>query len=410
MTNSRATREVKVPIFLTAGFRFFFLSAGLYAILAMAAWLSWLGLHAAGGAVVTPTIGVAPHLWHAHEMIFGFSVAVISGFFLTAVPNWTNTAPARAMFVSSVGGLWLAGRLAIWFSAFLPAGLVAVVDIVFLPALTIRLANNMRNNPQPRNMVVVGLLVIVTIGNILMHLEWMGLTGDTAATGARLALFTIGGLIAIIGGRVVPSFTRNALRRLGQERLLPVDRPLFDRIGVVSAVAVGPLVALEAAGLPEAVAGVVAIIAGLANAARLAGWQGQRTLGEPILWSLHLGFLMIAAGFLLYGAAMFVPGLGEIASLHLIAIGAVGCMTLAMMTRASLGHTGRALKVAPAIGIAYLLVAAAALVRVFGLVAFPANYYEVIFLSGALWMAGFAIFSVVYFPVLTGPRPGLPTG
>ncbi|HQF31489.1 MAG TPA: NnrS family protein, partial [Hyphomicrobiales bacterium] len=204
-SSNAAARGPKVPIFLTAGFRFFFLAAGLYAILAMAAWLSWLGIHAAGGAVVTPTMAMAPHFWHAHEMIMGFAVAVISGFFLTAVPNWTNTAPARAAFVSSVGGLWLAGRLAMWFSAFLPAFLVAVVDLAFLPALTVRLAINMRNNPQPRNVVVVGLLGIVTIGNLMMHLEWTGITDDTAASGARLALFTIGGLIAVIGGRVTPS-------------------------------------------------------------------------------------------------------------------------------------------------------------------------------------------------------------
>ncbi|HOV03828.1 MAG TPA: NnrS family protein [Kaistiaceae bacterium] len=405
-SSNAAARGPKVPIFLTAGFRFFFLAAGLYAILAMAAWLSWLGIHAAGGAVVTPTMAMAPHFWHAHEMIMGFAVAVISGFFLTAVPNWTNTAPARAAFVSSVGGLWLAGRLAMWFSAFLPAFLVAVVDLAFLPALTVRLAINMRNNPQPRNVVVVGLLGIVTIGNLMMHLEWTGITDDTAASGARLALFTIGGLIAVIGGRVTPSFTRNALRRVSVTAD-PVDRPIFDRAGVFAAGAVGPLVAL---GVPDMAVGVVAIVAGLANGARLAGWQGRHTLKEPILWSLHLGFLMVAVGFLYYGVALLLPGLGEIAALHLIAIGAVGCMTMAMMTRAALGHTGRGLKVAPAIAVAYLLVAAAALTRTFGLVLFPAGYYQVVFLSGALWMAGFAIFSVIYFPILTGPRPGLPTG
>ncbi|MCC2112460.1 MAG: NnrS family protein [Hyphomicrobiales bacterium] len=387
---------------LTAGFRFFFLSAGLFAVLSMTLWLIWLGIHATGGMVQSPTIAVAPYMWHAHEMIFGYAVAVTAGFFLTAVPSWTNTAPARIAFVSSVGGLWLAGRIVVWFAAYLPATVVAVVDLMFLPILAVRLAHQMRNNPQPRNLVVVGLLALVTIANVLIHLEWIGWTDDTAGAGLRLGLFTIAGLITIIGGRVVPAFTRNALLRRNPEAPLPMSNPLFERVGIAAALTFAVAMPF---GLPSWLLGLVAAIAGLANAARLIGWQWRQTLAEPILWSLHLAFAMLSVGYLAVAAAYIFGVPHEVAALHIIGIGAIGGMTLAMMTRASLGHTGRPLAVTPPITVGYLLIAIAALVRAFGSEFLPSAYYEVVFLSGALWISGFALFTVVYWPILTRPRP-----
>ncbi len=387
---------------LTAGFRFFFLSAGLFAVVSMTLWLVWLGIHAGGGAVQAPTIAVAPYMWHAHEMIFGYAVAVTAGFFLTAVPSWTNTAPARIVFVSSVGGLWLAGRIAVWFAAFLPAILVAVIDLVFLPILAVRLAHQMRNNPQPRNLVVVGLLALVTAANLLVHLEWIGWTEDTAAAGLRFGLFTIAGLITIIGGRVVPAFTRNALLRRDPEARLPKSRAPAERVGIIAAIAFAVAMPL---GLPGWLLALIATVAGLANLTRLLGWQWRQTLGEPILWSLHLGFAMLSAGYLMMAAAHAFGVPHEVAALHITGIGAIGGMTLAMMTRAALGHTGRPLKVAPPIAVGYVLIALAALVRGFGTELLPAAYYEVVFLSGALWIAGFSLFALVYWPILTRKRP-----
>ena len=391
-----------VPTVFSAGFRFFFLFAGLFAIVSMLGWLAWLGIHAAGGSLATSTIAVAPHLWHAHEMIFGYAVAVVAGFFLTAVPSWTNTRPARIVFISSVGGLWLAGRVAVWFGAFIPAGLVAAIDIAFLPVLTIRLALQMRSNPQPRNLIVVALLGIVTFGNLLVHLEWAGITEDTAFGGLRLGLFTIAGLISIIGGRVVPAFTRNALLRRGEERDLPRSQRLPERLGIGAALAFALAVAVPA---PDWLVGTLAGLAGLGNAIRLSGWRAAATLSEPILWSLHLAFAMLSLGYLVLAMAYLFGFPHEIAALHLVAIGAIGGMTLAMMTRASLGHTGRPLVVARPVGWAYGAIALAAVVRGFGAELAPSFYYEVMFVSGALWIAGFIVFAIVYWPILTRPRP-----
>ncbi|PLX37832.1 MAG: NnrS family protein [Hyphomicrobiales bacterium] len=390
----------KPPLFVSAGFRFFFLSAGIFAVFALAAWMLWLAIHAANGMVVEATINVAPHYWHAHEMIFGYGAAVVSGFFLTAVPNWTGEPTARARFVAVVGAVWLAGRLAIWFSTYLPAPLIAFVDLVFLPPLIARVAWNMRRNPQPRNLVFIGVLAAFVVANLMVHLEWIGVTSSTLIPGLYFGLTLLAVMITIIGGRVVPAFTRNALRRGGEEVRLPVSRAWSDRAGILTAVILALTVALD---LPDVVIGIAAAAAAAANGIRLSAWRWQDTLHDPILWSLHLGFGMLVLGFATLSCAYLFEFPSTIGAYHVLGIGAVGGMTLAVMTRASLGHTGRALKVAPSIGVAYAVIGIAALVRGFGTDLFPAWYNTVIFTSGLLWIAGFTIFSVVYWPILTGP-------
>ena len=335
-------------------------------------------------------------------MIFGYAVAVIAGFFLTAVPSWTGEREARWMFVSLAGAVWIAGRVGVWFSAWIDPWTVAVLDLAFLPFLSHRLARNLIRRPKPQNVALLGILALVFIGNVLVHLEWTGLSDDTASRGLWLALFAVCALIAVIGGRVTPAFTRNVMLRNGIEHGLPVSRTLFERTGIASAVLLGPVVALEA---PEWVSGALALVAALANGARLAGWRTRASLSESILWALHLGFLMLVLGYALLALSWLTGWLHPIAAMHGLAIGAVGAMTMAMMTRAPLGHTGRALRVKPVIAIAYLLIPAAMLVRVFGPETMPRFYNETVLVAGALWLGAYAIYLAVYWPVLTGPDP-----
>ncbi len=391
---------MKAPLFLTAGFRFFFLAAGLFAVVSVAAWETWLVLHAAGAAISRPTIAMAPHLWHGHEMIYGYGTAVIAGFFLTAVPSWTGEPAARALFVTAAGALWLAGRFAVWFSADLPPFLVAAIDLALLPALSWRIALNLWRRPKQQNVALLGLLALIVSGNVLVHLEWTGATDDTAERGLWLGLLAISALIAVIGGRVTPAFTRNVIARRNPAAPVPVQRPLADKAGILAAVLLGPLVALD---LSEPALGAVAAIAAIANGARLIGWRSGAARGDALLLALHLGFAMLVLGYALLALSWLFNVLHPVAAMHGLAIGAVGCMTLAMMTRAPLGHTGRPLRVGRIVATSYALVALAALVRVCLPEVAPSQYWLAMGLSGALWIAAFSIFLVFYFPVLAGP-------
>lgn len=397
MTSESKHGGIPLPVFLTAGFRFYFLAAGAFAVIGLAGWLVWLAVHAMGGAFTRSMIEMPPHLWHAHEMLFGYTVAVIAGFFLTAVPNWTGAAQARALYVAGTGAVWLAGRLAIWFSGALDPYLVAIVDLAFIPLLGIRIGGNLLKRPQARNLFFLVLLIMLFAGNLRMHLDWIGLPGGDAEAGVRLGLLTSVAMIVIIGGRVIPGFTRNALNRRGYGGAMPTLNPHADRVAMASSVLLALLSGFDT---PEVVLGVVASIAAVANAVRLSGWRGMAVWREPILWSLHLAFAMLVLGYAALALAHLGGPLGEIPALHLLAIGAVGGMTLAMMTRASLGHTGRNLVVSKPIALAYLAVAVAGVTRMLGPVLLPGEYYQVMFISGGLWVAAFVLFLWVYVPIL----------
>lgn len=390
---------LQFPIVLTAGFRIYFLAAGVFSVLAMLAWTIWLGVHAAGGAFVSEPFRMAPHLWHAHEMVYGYTVAVMAGFFLTAVPNWTGTREAAAAFVTFTALVWLLGRLVIWFSAALDPLFVALVDLAFIPLIASNILGKLTRKSQARNMVFLVLLCALFAGNLLMHLDWMGFMEEGALAGARLGVFTSAAMIAIIGGRVVPAFTRNVLLREGLESALPVSRIWLDRIGIFAALSAA---AACLPFIPEMALGVVCFAAGAINLTRLLGWKGWMTIKKPILWILHASYLLLCAGYLMLGASFVFDVFGLASSLHLLATGAIGGMTLAMMTRASLGHSGRPLKASHATTVAYLAIIAASLVRSFGVLQW--DYFTVMLVSGALWILGLGLFVGVYAPILILPR------
>lgn len=217
----------RIPLFLTAGFRFFFLAGAIASVVSMLVWILWFALVDAGLPVPFPDFVVVPQHWHAHEMIFGYGVAVLAGFFLTAVPSWTGAPEARSRYIMAVGGLWLLGRAAVWFAAWLPMPVVAVIDLAFLPLLSRRLALNLLKRPKAQNTTLLGLLALIFLANLLVHLEWMGLTADTARGGLWMAVLALCAFIAVIGGRIVPAFTRNVMIRRASRRVSRSRDPML---------------------------------------------------------------------------------------------------------------------------------------------------------------------------------------
>lgn len=383
----------------SAGYRVFFLAAGLFAIFAMAVWEGWLAIHAAGGALRAVPFAMAPHLWHGHELIFGYGAAAIAGFLMTAAPTWVQGARAREGFFALAAGLWLAGRLAMWFSGALPAVAVMVADLAFLPVIALKILGLLIRRPKPQQMIFPVLVSLLWTANLMVHLEWAGITADTAFAGLRGGLLTLAALIMILGGRVTPAFTRNAMLRTGREHGLPRDVAPLALAAIALALS---LPVLELAGQTGVVLGAPAILAGGAGLARLAFWRGAWTLRQPILWSLHLGYGMNAVGLIALGMADLGVG-SEVAGLHLIGIGAVGGMTLAVMSRAALGHSGRPLVAPRPVALAYALIPLAVLAR-FAASTWPELYHEGVLISGALWIVAFTLFMVALWPVFVGPK------
>jgi len=386
--------------FFSYAFRPFFLFAFIYAFVAMGAWLTWIGLYAAGAEVLEASISLPPYQWHAHEMMFGYAMAVITGFFLTAVPNWTNTRPVEGATLKALAGAWVAGRLAIWFSSYLPGLLVAALDLSLIFILLLLVLKALKARWSKRNFIFVPILLALLVANLLVHLEHMGITEDTMATGHMLALNVILLLIVIIGGRVVPAFTTNALRRLN-ETTLPQPNAIFDIASILSMIliCVGDLI-----GLDDGLRGAIVVFAVIANALRMTKWRTSKVLDQPILWIIHLAYAWLIVGLALKAAALFDFGLTEITAIHALTVGTVGSMTIGVMTRAALGHTGRTIHASPTMVSAYVAISVAALIRVAGPALVPQYYNQALLLSGVLWAVLFMALSWNFWPILTRPR------
>ena len=377
------------------GFRVFFLAAGLYGLFAGAIWVLYL----AGDG---PALAQVPSQWHAHEMVFGYATAALGGFFLTAVPNWTGAPGARQGFIALAAGLWLAGRLAVWYAGVLPPVWVALLDLAFLPVLALKIVTQLLKRPKPQNLMFLLFLAYLWAADLWLHLEWIGTGYGDVETGLRAGLAVLCALISVLGGRITPAFTRNAMKRAGvAETLWPVSRALLERAAVVLALLLPGMVL---GGAPAGLSGAVALAFGAVQALRLMRWGGLWCLSQPILWALHLALAMLAAGMILWGLAGL--GLGsELAALHLLGIGCVGGMTLAVMSRAALGHSGRPLVAPGPMVLGYGLMAAAALTRWAGS-GFEALYLPAMLLAAALWTAAFATYLAAMWPALIGPRAG----
>lgn len=384
------------------GFRPFFLGAALHAAIAMALWLTWIGMQAAGGGLSRLTIAGSPHVWHAHEMVLGFTTAAIAGFLLTAVPNWTGAVPLKGRPLVILFSIWLAGRVAMALSGVLPGIVVAAADLAFLPALALVAGRQLLVNPQRKNLIFLALLAVMTAGNLAYHLSALGITSriDELA-GVRAALLVVMVLTTIIGGRIVPAFTHNHLHLAAIPGPMPYRSLRLDIAAIVSMVVFAVLTLLP---VDARIVGIAAAAAAAFNAWRLYGWRGTATTGAPIVLVLHVGYLWIVIGLALWALAASTGTVGEVAALHAFGSGAAGTMILAVMTRAALGHTGRRIVAAPLTVASYVLVTVAALLRSIGPALMPGHYSAVMLGAGVAWMAAFALFAVVYLPILTTPR------
>lgn len=387
----------RVQCLLSEGFRVFFLSAGAFGFLVIGIWTLSLAVPNAG--IFLPG-GQSLQSWHAHEMIFGYGAAALAGFFLTAVPNWTKSAGANPKFITLLAALWGLGRLAMFFSGSFPTLFVAVLDLAFMPVMAANIALQLFRKPKPQNLLFLALLLIIWLGNLRVHLDWAGFSFGDETAGLRVGLLAICAMIAILGGRITPAFTRNAMRAAGVERGLPTSTVPLDAVASIVSILLPISILLEAT---VWIVGTLSLVAGVAQFSRLAGWSGKWTMGKPILWGLHLALTMLAVGYLSYGLAQFGFG-SEIGALHILAIGAVGGMTLAVMSRAALGHTGRPLQTPKYMALAFALLPVSALLRWIGGTGTPMQN-GLYLASGVLWCCSMLIFVCYYWPILSRPRP-----
>ncbi len=379
----------------SAGFRPFFLLAGLWSAIAIPVWLC-----VQAGEIALPG-ALPPAAWHAHEMVFGFAFASVAGFLLTAIPNWTGRLPLGGWRLAMLAFLWLAGRAALLLSAQIGALAAAVIDLSFPAALIAVVAREIIAGRNWRNLPMVAALSLLMAGSLLVHLHALDVA-YLAEAGNRLGIATLAMLIALVGGRIVPSFTRNWLARVRPGGPLPAQGTRFDIavLAVTFAALASWVVAPQGVVTPW-----LAIAAGFALAVRLSRWCGLATLREPLLFVLHAGYGWLAAGLLLLGANGFLSLVPASVALHALTVGAIGTMTLAVMTRATLGHSGRPLAAGRGTATIYLLVTLAALARLAvpfsGVWAMPLTW-----LAGAAWSAAFLLFFLLYIPLLA--RAGTP--
>src|SRR5690606_20615876 len=379
------------------GFRTFFLGGALWAFLAM---LIWIGL-LAGEAF---PLGLVPAAWHAHEFLFGYVGAIIAGFLLTAVPNWTGRTPLQGVPLLSLFILWLVGRI-----AFLLAGQIgylaaAIADSVFLVALAAFVFREVMTAENKGNIRIAVILSVLALANILFHVEIITQGQPVFTLRGTISLIVI--LISVIGGRVVPNFTRNWLMRRGDTRL-PTPTGRFDQVVLASSVMALAFWTF----LPELpVTALFLFAVGILHAVRLGRWSGWRTGAEPIVLILHIGYAFVPLGFVLVALSfVWQFDIPLSAALHAWTSGAMGVMTLAIMTRATRGHCGHPLTAPPATQFIYLMVVAAALLRLSEII-IPDAALMLRVASGGTWLVAFAGFIVAYGPMLLRPRAGSAQG
>jgi uncharacterized protein involved in response to NO len=375
------------------GFRPFFWAAGACALLAL---LAWLGIYATG---VLPLPNQPAHLWHGHEMLYGFIGAAIAGFLLTAVPSWTGARGFAGAPLVLLVTVWLTGRLAFAFAAVLPLTFVAVCELAFIPALACLLAPPLLR-ARNRNTPLLLVLGAIWLTDVVFLYALMRGDGLLAGSALLVAIDIVLLLITVIGGRIVPAFTASALR--GRGRAVDIRSSRWTDGIVIGAMITVVLVDMLAP--RHSIAGGIAAVATIAHTWRFAGWRSLRTLSEPLVWSLHLAYAWLPAGLAMKAIYLLTGATWTEHWLHALTVGAAASMILAVMTRAALGHTGRPLVAARPIVVAYILLCLAALVRVFSPSLATVEYRWTVMVAGTFWVAAFALFMMTYTPILMRPR------
>jgi uncharacterized protein involved in response to NO len=370
------------------GFRPFYLLAALLGTLNVPIWVAqWHGMVPQAG-------NLAGMAWHAHEMVFGFAAAVITGFLFTAARNWTGLPTPTGRRLAAMAALWVAGRVAMLAG---PGLLAAVVDGAFLPLVALSLWFPLKRSGN-RNLFFVGLLLLFAVANLLFHLSRLGAMPLAPTVPAQAALFLVVIIVSVMSGRVTPSFTQNAIRSARIRRVKGLDAAA---IGALAATLVAQL-----SGAPAWLLAPLALVAAALHALRLALWDPLSTLRSPILWILHLSYAWIPIGLLLLALSAMNMDFGVAPALfiHALGAGAVGGTIIGMITRTARGHSGRPLQVGRAETAAYLLVHIGAAIRVFGPLAAPAHYGILLVAAAAAWSTAFLIYLIVYWPMLAWSR------
>jgi len=386
--------------FFSYGFRPFFLSAGCYAPIVVVYWLGVLT-----GWWRAPTDG-SPIWWHGHEMVFGWAAAAVCGFLLTAVPNWSSSQPVTGAALAFLWLLWLLGRVGIWFSSSLPSGVGAALDLLLIPGLLCFVVPPIYRRKQSRQYVFPVFLLLLWIADLLSLLPPTGAWPGRATTGLYLGTYVMIAMLTIIGGRVVPNFTRGALRAQGVERSVEASEVYSKAaiLGVVLALALDLVVRNRpSASGWQLVNGLAALLVTVLLILRARGWRFRETWGNSLLWILHVGQGWLIVAFAARAVWCLTGWVPPTVAFHAMGAGAMATMILAFLTRAPLGHTGRPLLASRATTLAYLLVIAAGAARVLSPILSGSLQRSGLIVAGSLFAAAFGLYVFVYFPILTRP-------
>ena len=390
-TNSQTTQEAAPISIFRLAFRPFFLFGALFSLIAIGLWVTsfagWVSFSPYGGGL----------WWHSHEMLYGFVSAIVVGFLLTAVQNWSGVPGVKGGPLAFLVGLWLVARILLLLDLAISPWVLAFVDSAFLPVAAVFLAIPILQKKLYRNLFFVPLLIVMSASNFLMH--WALITNDyslvTHGSYAMVLLVTF--LMSVMGGRVIPMFTANGTHT-------PKVNPIgwLEKLSIIS-MAVVMLVFVTGIELPNKISAVILFLASSIHLARFLRWRFWVTFKTPLVWSLHASYFFIPLGLAFIGLHFWFQSVSLSQGVHLLTVGAMGTMILAMISRVSLGHTGRMIVVGKVMGIAFGAIVLAALIRTLAPLFF-ADYISIIIISGFLWVIGFGLFFIRYFPVLTKPR------
>ena len=394
----RRQRMADAYPFFRGGFRPFFFGGAAWGLAALLLWVVSLS-----GLMTLPT-HFEPLAWHRHEMLFGFVGAIVAGFMLTAIPNWTGRFPIAGRPLAALFCVWAAARLTVLFSEVIPWPAAAATDVGFYLLLACVGAREVIES-RNRHLPIVGLVLLFAFASALDHAGAAGLIAD-ADLGWMLALSLVLLMISLIGGRITPSFTRNWMAKSGLTSGLPTQPARFD-LGVIGFTAVALFAWITAP--PGALSGGLLVVAACLQALRMARWGGLRTVSDPLVFILHLGYAWMPLGLLLLGLSVAGFAVPRSAGIHALTAGAMSTMILAVMTRATLGHTGRELRANAATIVIYVLVTTGAALRVSA----PFGWIEPVpamRASAATWGAALLTFLIAYAPVLFRARLGEAAG
>lgn len=379
-------------------FRIFFIAGSIWALLAVVLWVLLLM-----GKLSLP-LGIPASVWHGHEMIHGFTSAIIAGFLLTAMSNWTGIPAISGTPLILLFLLWLAARIALMFSALLPPILMLLTPLFYL-VLVLHTARILLISGNRRNLIMPLVLLFLGSGSSLML--WGAITADYAwvQTGEKASLYLLTLLIAVIAGRITPAFSSNWLRQRG---LRHEDVSRLPALEIISILSLLFLAGADLAGAPNGLIALLATITATAHLSRLFLWRGWRVYREPLLWILHLGYLTLVLSLLSRALVAVSPALGLNLNLsswiHLFGTGTIGIMIIGIMSRVALGHTGRPLLLPPMALAAFVAIITAALTRTLSLM-MPGSYMLWLTMAALLWCLAFALFIICYWKILNSPRP-----